>query len=91
MSKVLKKEKKNDGPRTSCYLLNDHLAGSVVALDLLDHLAATHSKDRLRHFFKELRADVASDRDELERLMKDLNIDQSRTRKASTWLAEKFT
>jgi hypothetical protein len=63
----------------------------VVALDLLDHLAATHSEDTLCHFFKELRADVASDRDELERLMKELNIDQSRMRKASAWLAEKIT
>jgi hypothetical protein len=71
--------------------LNDHLAGSVVALDLLDHLEATHSEDTLRDFFKEIRADVASDRQELERLMKGLNIDQSRTRKASAWLAEKFT
>jgi len=35
--------------------------------------------------------DIAADRDELEALMKALNIDQSRTRKASAWLAEKFT
>src|SRR2546423_13318996 len=71
--------------------LNDHLAGSVVALDLLDHLEATHSEDALCDFFRELRADVASDREELERLMKELNIEQSRTRKASAWVAEKFT
>jgi hypothetical protein len=34
---------------------------------------------------------VAADRDELEDLMKRLNIDQSRTRKASAWLGEKMT
>jgi hypothetical protein len=71
--------------------LNDHLAGSVVALELLDHLEATHSEDPLRAFFRELRADIAADRDELEALMKALNIDQSRTRKASAWLTGKIT
>jgi predicted DNA-binding ArsR family transcriptional regulator len=63
--------------------LNDHLAGWVVALELLEHLEATHSEDTLRDFFRELHADIAADRDELEALMKALNIDQSRTRKAS--------
>jgi hypothetical protein len=71
--------------------LNDHLAGSVVALELLEHLEAVHSEDPLHDFFRELRTDIAADRDELEALMKVLNIDQSRTRKASAWLAEKFT
>jgi hypothetical protein len=71
--------------------LNDHLAGSVVALEMLEHLEAAHSGDNLSNFFRELRADVASDREELGRLMKDLNIDQSRMRKASAWLTEKFT
>ena len=71
--------------------LNDHLAGSVVALELLEHLEATHSGDTLSNFFRELHADVSADREELERLMKELNIDQSRTRKASAWLAEKMT
>lgn len=71
--------------------LNDHLAGSVLALELLEHLEGVHSDDPLRDFFSKLRADIAADRDELEVLMKALNIDQSRTRKASAWLAEKFT
>src|SRR5512138_2554001 len=71
--------------------LNDHLAGSVVALDLLDRLKAIHSENTLRDFFKALRADIAADREKLEALMKALNIDQSRTRKASAWLAEKMT
>ena len=71
--------------------LNDHLAGSVVAIKLLEHLEATHSEDALNGFFRDLRTDVSSDRDELEALMKALNIDQSRTRKASAWLAEKMT
>lgn len=71
--------------------LNDHLAGSVLALELLEHLEEVHSDDTLRDFFRLLRADIATDRDELETLMRELKIDQSSTRKASAWLAEKFT
>jgi hypothetical protein len=71
--------------------LNDHLAGSVVALELLDHLEETNSDNSLGEFFKQLRADIAADRDELERLMEALHISQSRTRKASAWVAEKMT
>ena len=71
--------------------LNDHLAGSVMALELLEHLEGVHSDDGLRDFFQQLRADVAADREELERLMKGLDIDQRSLRKASAWLAEKFT
>jgi hypothetical protein len=71
--------------------LNDHLAGSVVALELLERLEETHGRDGLGDFFKLLRADIASDRQDLEQLMEELKIDQSRTRKASAWVAEKFT
>ncbi len=71
--------------------LNDHLAGSVVALELLDHLEETYSDSSLSDFFRKLRADIVADRDELERLMEVLHISQSRTRKASAWVAEKMT
>jgi hypothetical protein len=63
----------------------------VVALELLDHLSATHSEPELNAFFKRLHADVAADRDELQRLIKHLDIGQSRTRKAAAWLAEKMS
>jgi hypothetical protein len=71
--------------------LNDHLAGSVVALELLDHLIATHSESEFSTFFRQLHADIAADRDELQGLMERLDIGESRTRKASAWLAEKMT
>ena len=71
--------------------LNDHLAGSVVALELLETLEATHAKTPLADFFAKLRADIAADRQELETLMGRLEITESRTRKASAWLAEKVT
>ncbi|MDQ2856246.1 MAG: hypothetical protein M3R68_07955 [Acidobacteriota bacterium] len=71
--------------------LNDHLAGSVLALELLEHLESTHAHSWLRHFFSQLHAEVATDRDVLEGFMDALKISQSRTRKASAWLAEKMT
>ena len=71
--------------------LNDHLAGSVVALELLEHLESTHSDNELSAFFRQLRTDIAADRDELQGLMERLDIGESRTRKASAWLAGKVT
>jgi hypothetical protein len=71
--------------------LNDHLAGSVVALELLEHLVSTHANSDLEQFFVQLRTDIAEDRHELETLMARLGITESRTRKASAWLTEKVT
>ncbi|MDX6304752.1 MAG: hypothetical protein QOI77_1721 [Blastocatellia bacterium] len=71
--------------------LNDHLAGSVVALELLEHLEKTHSGSPLEDFFRRLHADISSDRADLQALMARLDISESRTRKASAWLAEKMT
>lgn len=71
--------------------LNDHLAGSVAALELIDNLLDTHSESDLTTFFTHLKADIASDRDELQGMMQRLDIDESRTRKASAWIAEKMT
>lgn len=70
--------------------LNDHLAGSVAALELLEHLEATYAKSELVNFFKQLRADITADRDELEDVMRRLDIGESSARKASAWLAEKM-
>lgn len=71
--------------------LNDHLAGSVAALELLEHLEAAHANTALERFFAELRTDIAADRQELETLMDRLNISQSRTRQAAAWISGKIT
>lgn len=71
--------------------LNDHLAGSVVALELLEHLEESYSETALGRFFAELRADITADREKLEALMGQLEISKSRTRQASAWLTEKVT
>jgi hypothetical protein len=71
--------------------LNDHLAGSVVAIELMEHLEATFAGSPVAAFVANLRADVEADRRELESLMANLRIAESRTRKASAWITEKFT
>jgi len=79
------------GNKNIATYLNDHLAGSVVALELLQHLEAAHDNTPLAEFFSKLRTDIEADRKELEILMGPLQIAESRTRKASAWFTEKFT
>lgn len=71
--------------------LNDHLAGSVVAIELLEHLETEHAGTDLERFAAALRADIVADRTELESLLKQLDISESPPRKAMAWLAEKMT
>jgi hypothetical protein len=68
--------------------LNDHLAGSEIALELLDLVDQTH--DPARRFASELRAEIAADRRELEAVMARLKVAVSRSRKAAAWLSEKI-
>jgi hypothetical protein len=69
--------------------LNDHLAGSVVAVDLLERLEAADTD--MTESLAQLRADIEADRRELQALMSRLGIVESRSRKVSGWLAEKLT
>jgi hypothetical protein len=69
--------------------LADHLAGSVVALELLEHLGKSHHEAELQEFFAGLREDIIADRGELESLMKRLGISVSTLRSALAWFAEK--
>lgn len=71
--------------------LNDHLAGSVVAVELMENLEAVYADTPTAEFIARLRADVEADRKELETLMSRLQISESRARKASAWLTEKLT
>lgn len=69
--------------------LNDHLAGAVAALDLLARLEAAQAGTAAARALAELRADIAADRQKLEALMARLDIDESRSRKAMAWIAER--
>jgi hypothetical protein len=71
--------------------LNDHLAGSVVALDLLAELEETHAGKEVARTLAELRTDIEADRRALQELMKELDIAESRPRKALAWSTAKLT
>ncbi|HEU5012771.1 MAG TPA: hypothetical protein VFT66_09520 [Roseiflexaceae bacterium] len=71
--------------------LNDHMAGAVSAIELMDSFEAVYAGQAVGRFFAELRADVDADRQELEALMDRLHISQSRPRKVVAWLGEQAT
>src|SRR5262245_37760811 len=71
--------------------LNDHLACSVAALELLEYIERANPDTPEGQFAAWLRADIAADRQELEALMARLQVAVSRQRKAAAWLAEKLT
>jgi adenylate cyclase class IV len=71
--------------------LNDHLAGSVAALELLDRLVETYAGKPLERFFRELRDDIRRDQEQLEELIAKLGLKESAVRKAGAWIAEKFS
>jgi hypothetical protein len=71
--------------------LNDHLAGSVGALELLDRLIGTYKEKPLEQFFKDLRTDIEADQGELRDLIEKLGEKESAIRKAGLWVAEKFS
>jgi hypothetical protein len=69
--------------------LNDHLAGSVVALGLLEHLAADRAGTPDEAVLAGVRADIEADRAVLLELMSGLDVAPSQPRQATGWLVEK--
>ena len=67
--------------------LNDHLAGSVWAMELLAFLHEAH--DHLKQPTTFLRNEIPADRLELERVMSELGVEQSPPRKVMAWMSEK--
>jgi hypothetical protein len=70
--------------------LNDHLAGSVAAIELLDHLIKKQTGRRAAKFLAELRDDVQADQKVLQNLIGKLDLEESGVRKAGAWIVEKI-
>jgi hypothetical protein len=70
--------------------LNDHLAGSVSAIELVDHLIETYKGKSLEPFFTNLRNEIDADQRALQDLIKKLGEKESAVRKAGAWVAEKL-
>jgi hypothetical protein len=71
--------------------LNDHLAGSVAAIEMVDNVIEHHPEDRFGRFFGDLRKEIYADQETLSDLVRKIGCEESAIRKASAWLAEKFS
>ncbi len=71
--------------------LNDHLAGSVGALELLDRLVEAYQGKPLERVLRDLRDDIHADQEQLKSLIEKLGATESTVRKAGAWLVEKLS
>ena len=70
--------------------LNDHLAGSVAALELIDYVAKNFPDTNLEAFCAEMHVEIAADQDVLRDLLLTFDEKESAVRKAGAWVAEKL-
>lgn len=68
---------------------NDHLAGSVAALSLVDDLAKTENPD-FAAFTHILKAKIEEDQRLLKKLIEELGGDESSVKTATAWVGEKL-
>ncbi len=69
--------------------LNDHLAGAVGALELVEHMTKAHAHTPLAQVLTELHREISQDKTVVEDLLRQLDGGESKTRRAAAWLAEK--
>jgi hypothetical protein len=69
--------------------LNDHLAGSISALELIAHWVEVHKGEPLGSFFVEIEREIKADQDMLREVMRTLGVEESKMRQAGAWAAEK--
>jgi hypothetical protein len=80
-----------DPDRLLAIYLNDHLAGSVLGVELARRLRASNSEDdALGRPLAVICAEVEADRETLQRLMRQLNVRRDPLKPAAAWLAEKL-
>jgi hypothetical protein len=70
--------------------LNDHLAGSIGALEVIAHWADAHKGEPLGSFFVETETEIKADQETLRGIMRTLGVEESKMRQAGAWAAEKI-
>jgi hypothetical protein len=69
--------------------LNDHLAGAVAALELIEGRREEYQDEPLGTFFGTLKVDIEADKQTLCQIMRSLGIEESTVRQTGAWAAEK--
>jgi hypothetical protein len=70
--------------------LNDHLAGSIGAIELLAHWTKLYQGKPPGAFFTDIESEIKADQDRLRDLMRCLGVEESKVRQAGAWAAEKL-
>jgi hypothetical protein len=70
--------------------LNDHLAGSVAGLELLDHIIQLRRGSALESPLIVIRSEIEEDQKVLQALLHGVGGSESRVRQAAAWLSEKL-
>jgi len=68
--------------------LNDHLAGSVSAIQMLERAAEDHAGSPLGPLLAELLSAIRAEQEELRSLIRRLGYSESPVKKAGAWLAQ---
>jgi hypothetical protein len=71
--------------------LHDHLAGSTLALDLLDSMRKEHEGEPLGQFAQTLRAEIEADRDVLRTLAERIGPGSNPIKDLGAWMSEKVS
>ena len=69
--------------------LNDHLAGSTTAIELVRRAVKQYEGTPLGDFFAAIGAEIEQDRDTLKAMMAANGVQQQRYKLAAAWAAEK--
>ena len=70
--------------------MKDHFAGSVAAVELLDHLVSSERGKTHEQFFIRLRQEVGEDQEVLSGVLHDLHADPGAVRNTTAFLSEKL-
>ena len=71
--------------------LNNHLAGSVLAIELVEHAIDRDKGTPLESLYSRLLPEIQSDQNVLRELIEALDARESRAKKAAAWLGEKIS
>ena len=71
--------------------LNDHLAGSVAALALIDDMAGAVADTSLKAFLTDLKYEIEEEQHVLRTIMQANAVEEGAFKKATAWLGEKVT